>query len=153
MSIQWRWVLLGIMAVVGTTSAATITVGPGGGFDFETIQEAVKSASNFDDVLVAPSQQRTAFSFKSSENDFAFDTIFYGHRRKRVWVDNFKVGIILGIKMYAGMGLARDACWAVTAGRPHIVVNRGATESCFYLTKDLRDAATGLSGNHYFFNA
>ncbi|MBT4767512.1 MAG: hypothetical protein HOO04_04050, partial [Phycisphaerae bacterium] len=54
MSIQWRWVLLGIMAVVGTTSAATITVGPGGGFDFETIQEAVKSASNFDDVLVAP---------------------------------------------------------------------------------------------------
>ena len=108
---------------------------------------------DFDDVFVAPSQQRTAFSFKSSENDFAFNSIFYGHRRKRIRVDNFKVGIILGIKMYAGMGLARDACWAVTAGRPHIVVNRGATESCFYLTKDLRDAATGLSGNHYFFNA
>ena len=54
MSIQWRWVLLGIMAVVGTTSAATITVGPGGGFDFETIQAAVKAASNFDEVLVAP---------------------------------------------------------------------------------------------------
>lgn len=54
MTIQWRFAVLGIMTVIGSASAATITVGSGGGFDYETIQAAIKAASNFDEILVAP---------------------------------------------------------------------------------------------------
>jgi predicted outer membrane repeat protein len=47
-------VVLGFAVAVSELSAAVITVGPGGKFDFETIQEAVKAAVHFDEIVVAP---------------------------------------------------------------------------------------------------
>jgi len=47
-------VVLGVVVAVGELSGAVITVGPSAKFDFQTIQEAVKAAAHFDEILVAP---------------------------------------------------------------------------------------------------
>ena len=54
MGVGLKPVVLGIVLAASHVSAAVITVGPGGKFDFETIQEAVKAAVHFDEIVVAP---------------------------------------------------------------------------------------------------
>lgn len=44
------------LSVTSICNAAVITVGPGGKYDYQTIQEAVDASSNGDEIIVAPGQ-------------------------------------------------------------------------------------------------
>ncbi len=49
-----HWVvILAILVSASPAGADTITVGPGGGYDYSTIQEGINAASNGDTVIVA----------------------------------------------------------------------------------------------------
>jgi predicted outer membrane repeat protein len=54
MRIQMVSAVLGLAVLGSELTAAIITVGPGGKFDFESIQEAIKSAVHDDEILVEP---------------------------------------------------------------------------------------------------
>jgi len=45
-----------LTAIAGPAEAATITVGPGAGYDFDTIQAGIDAAVDGDTVLVAPGE-------------------------------------------------------------------------------------------------
>ena len=57
--VKIRLILVVFVAAVvlgGLAKAATITVGPGAGYGFDTIQAGIDSANDGDEVLVAPGE-------------------------------------------------------------------------------------------------
>ncbi len=54
MKLQMGCVVFGIAVAASGLSAEVLTVGPGGKFDYESIQQAIKAAVHFDQILVAP---------------------------------------------------------------------------------------------------